>query len=43
MQFVDIKNANKNTWSKEELDAYNYAAMREQDERGRLQLAIQRA
>ena len=33
--------ANKNTWSKEELDAYNYAAMREQDERGRLQLAIQ--
>jgi predicted transposase/invertase (TIGR01784 family) len=31
--------ANKNTWSKEELDAYNYAAMREQDERGRLEMA----
>lgn len=35
--------ANKNTWSKEELDAYNYAAMREQDERGRLEKAVQKA
>ncbi len=33
--------ANKNTWTKEELDAYNYAAMREQDERGRLEKAVQ--
>ena len=31
--------ANKNTWSKSELDAYNYAGMREQDARGRLQKA----
>ena len=35
--------ANKNTWSKEELDAYNYAAMREQDEKGRLEKAVQQA
>lgn len=28
--------ANQNTWSKAELDAYNYAAMREQDDRGRI-------
>ena len=35
--------ANKNTWSKEELDAYNYAAMREQDERGRMAFAILKA
>ena len=34
--------ANKNTWSKEELDAYNYAAMREQDERGRIAMAEQK-
>ncbi len=31
--------ANKNTWSKEELAAYNYAAMREQDGKGREQKA----
>ena len=35
--------ANKNTWSKEELDAYNYAAMREQDDRGRMAFAILKA
>ena len=29
--------ANQNTWSKAELDAYNYSAMREQDDRGRIQ------
>ena len=34
--------ANKNTWSKEELAAYDYAAMREQDEKGREQKAEQR-
>ena len=34
--------ANKNTWTKEELAAYDYAAMREQDERGREQKAEQR-
>ena len=31
--------ANKNTWSKEELAAYDYAAMREQDGKGREQKA----
>jgi predicted transposase/invertase (TIGR01784 family) len=34
--------ANKHTWTKEELDAYDYAHMREQDERGRLELALRR-
>ena len=34
--------ANKNTWTKEELASYDYAAMREQDERGRAQIAEQR-
>ena len=34
--------ANKNTWTKEELAAYDYAAMREQDEKGREQKAEQR-
>ena len=33
------EDANKNTWSKEELEAYDYAAMREQDERGRMAMA----
>lgn len=28
--------ANKHSWKKEELEAYDYAAMREQDERGKL-------
>jgi predicted transposase/invertase (TIGR01784 family) len=32
--------ANKNTWSMEELRAYDYQAMREQDERGRLSKAL---
>ena len=31
--------ANKSTWTKAELDAYNYAGMREQDERGRVEKA----
>ena len=31
--------ANQNTWSQAELDAYNYAAMREQDDRGRISKA----
>lgn len=35
--------ANKNTWTKDELDVYDYAAMREQDGRGRLELAIKKA
>ena len=35
--------ANKYSWSKEELDAYDYAAMRDQDERGKTELAIRRA
>ncbi len=35
--------ANKNTWSKDELSAYDYTSMREQDERGRMQLVERRA
>jgi predicted transposase/invertase (TIGR01784 family) len=35
--------ANQNTWTQFELDAYNYAAMREQDDRGRIALAEQKA
>jgi PD-(D/E)XK nuclease family transposase len=31
--------ANKNSWTQAELDAYNYAAMREQDDRGRIAVA----
>jgi len=31
--------ANKHSWTKEELDAYDYSAMREQDERGKIELA----
>ncbi len=34
--------ANKHAWSKEELEAYDYAAMREQDERGKVELAEKR-
>jgi predicted transposase/invertase (TIGR01784 family) len=34
--------ANKNTWTKAELDAYNYAAMREQDDKGRMEKAEQK-
>ncbi len=37
------KYANKNTWTKAELDAYDYAAMREQDGRGRIAKAEQKA
>lgn len=35
--------ANKNTWTKEELEAYDYAAMREQDGRGRIAKAEMKA
>ena len=35
--------ANKHSWEKEELKAYDYAAMREQDERGKIELAEKRA
>ena len=35
--------ANKNTWTKQELEAYDYMAMREQDGRGRITLAETRA
>jgi len=31
--------ANKHSWEKEELEAYDYSAMREQDERGKIELA----
>ncbi len=36
------QDANKYAWTKEELIAYDYAAMREQDERGKLELAEKR-
>lgn len=36
------QDANKHSWTKEELEAYDYAAMREQDERGRLELVEKR-
>lgn len=36
------QDANKYTWTKEELNAYDYAAMREQDERGKLALAARK-
>jgi predicted transposase/invertase (TIGR01784 family) len=36
------QDANKNTWTKAELDAYDYAAMREQDERGRMAKSLQK-
>ena len=35
--------ANQNTWSQAELDAYNYSGMREQDDRGRIAMAVQKA
>jgi hypothetical protein len=34
--------ANQNTWSQAELDAYNYSAMREQDDRGRMEKSLQK-
>ena len=36
------QDANKHSWTKEELEAYDYAAMREQDERGKLAHAEKR-
>ena len=36
------QDANKYAWTKEELIAYDYAAMREQDERGKIELAEKR-
>ena len=36
------QDANKHSWTKEELEAYDYAAMREQDERGKLVQAEKR-
>jgi len=35
--------ANKYSWTKEDLEAYDYSEMREQDERGKFQLAQRRA
>jgi len=35
--------ADKHNWTKEELDAYDYVLMREQDDRGRVTLAVKRA
>lgn len=36
------QDANKHSWEKAELEAYDYAAMREQDERGKVELAEKR-
>lgn len=37
------KELDKHNWSKEELEVYDYFSMREQDERGKMTLAIRRA
>ncbi|MDZ7877095.1 MAG: PD-(D/E)XK nuclease family transposase [Saprospiraceae bacterium] len=37
------QDANKHSWTREELEAYDYADMREQDERGKVELAEKRA
>lgn len=37
------QDADKHNWTKFELDAYDYVLMREQDDRGRLSLALKRA
>ncbi len=37
------QDADKHNWTKEELEAYDYVLMREQDDRGRLTLATKRA
>jgi len=37
------EDADKHQWSKDELDAYDYAAMRKQDERGKTQVAVRKA
>jgi predicted transposase/invertase (TIGR01784 family) len=37
------KDAEKHNWTKEELEEYEYAQMREQDERGEIELAIELA
>ena len=36
------QDADKHNWTREELEAYDYALMREQDDRGRLTLALRR-
>jgi predicted transposase/invertase (TIGR01784 family) len=36
------QDANQNAWSRAELDAYIYAGMREQDEKGRMEKALQK-
>jgi predicted transposase/invertase (TIGR01784 family) len=36
------EDADKHNWTKEELDAYDYVLMREQDDRGRLTLSLRR-
>jgi predicted transposase/invertase (TIGR01784 family) len=36
------QDANKNTWTRAELEAYHYAAMREQDDRGRMAKSLQK-
>ena len=36
------EDANKHNWTKEELDAYDYVLMREQDDRGRISFALKK-
>jgi predicted transposase/invertase (TIGR01784 family) len=38
-----FEDANKHNWTKEELAAYDYAAMRHQDEKGKTDLAVRKA
>ena len=37
------KDAEKHNWTKEELEEYEYAQMREQDEKGEIELAVEKA
>jgi hypothetical protein len=52
MKFVDIKNdiafrtyevSDRHNWTKEELEAYHYAEMRRQDEKGKTEIAVKKA
>jgi predicted transposase/invertase (TIGR01784 family) len=37
------EDADKHLWTKDELDAYDYASMRKQDERGKTTVAVRKA
>jgi hypothetical protein len=40
MKFVDIKDADRHTWKKEELIAYDNASIAEQDVRGKMKFVV---